>query len=57
VDLVRIDVSEECVGFFIAVQGISEVGTMLAVKYQLPTADAVPSSLIVFTLMMMAIRF
>jgi hypothetical protein len=49
VALVRTDVSEELSAYFIRVTRIGELGTMLV------TANVVPSSLIVVTLMMEAL--
>jgi hypothetical protein len=69
VALVRADVSEECITSIIRMTRIGELGTMLAVTRQpkhavkkyyvvrlLVTANMVPSSLMLVTLMMEVIR-
>jgi hypothetical protein len=56
VALVRTDASEESVASIIRVKIISELGRKLAVAQLLVTANVVPSSLILFALMMEATR-
>jgi hypothetical protein len=58
VTLVRTDVSEERIASIIGVTRIGELGTTLAmsVLWLLVTANVVPSSLILVTQMMEAIR-
>jgi hypothetical protein len=60
--LVRTDVSEECITLIISVTRIGELGTTLrfvflrSVSWLLVTANVVPNSLILVTLVMVTVR-
>jgi hypothetical protein len=56
VALVRSDVSEKRIASITRMTRISELGTTLKVKTLIVTANVVPSSLILFMLMMEATR-
>jgi hypothetical protein len=54
--VVGTDVSEEYIASIIRVKRICELGTPLTITRKLDTTNVIPSSLILFTLIMEAIR-